>query len=134
MPDIKGTLSSADNEIIQRWWTQHWKEPVVCPVCKTTEWTTAPHVVNFLRHAVDAAVNNTVSYPHIVVTCQSCAHSMFFNAVQIGVSPARQPESALSRAIGVNTEAMGGILGLNPTIPPRPPTRSFVGLLKKKDS
>jgi hypothetical protein len=86
MPDINGVLSPEDNAKIQKWWLGHWKAPVVCPVCKTTEWTQGPHVVNIARHAVDGFAPNTISYPHIVVTCQSCAHSMFFNAVQMGVS------------------------------------------------
>jgi hypothetical protein len=116
MPDSNGVLSPEDNAKIQRWWLGHWKNPVVCPVCKTTEWTQAPHVVNIPRHATDAYVTNTISYPHIVVTCQSCAHSMFFNAVQIGVSaPSPQqipiplppipafppPSDPLARALGV---------------------------------
>src|SRR5579863_1200345 len=131
MPDSNGVLSPEDNAKIQRWWSGHWNAPVVCPVCKTTEWTQAPHVVNIQRHAVDANVTNTVSYPHIVVTCQNCAHSMFFNAVQIGVAaPTPQqglpiplppppifapPTNALARALGTVS----------------PPTNPFSNLLKK---
>jgi hypothetical protein len=85
MPDLSGLLTPADNEKIQKWWTERWKAPVFCPVCKTTEWSIAPHVVSIPRHAVDAAMANTQSYPHIVVTCRNCAHSMFFNAAQMGV-------------------------------------------------
>jgi hypothetical protein len=109
MPDETGALTPPDNEKIQNWWNQHWKGPVICPVCKTTEWTVTPHVVNIQRHAIDATVANTVSYPHIIVTCKTCAHSMFFNAVQIGISPQR-PLSSLSNALA-NTNYMGGLLG-----------------------
>jgi hypothetical protein len=86
MPTIDGTLTDEDNEKIQRWWSQHWQAPVICPVCKTSDWITAPHVMNVTRHAADAYVTDTVSYPHIVVSCKKCAHSMFFNAVAIGVA------------------------------------------------
>jgi hypothetical protein len=62
MPDSYGNLTADDNEKVQRWWVQHWKAPVICPVCKTTEWVQASHVVNVVRHASDAYAPNTVSY------------------------------------------------------------------------
>jgi predicted nucleic-acid-binding Zn-ribbon protein len=129
MPDATGALTPADNDTIQRWWNQHWKAPVTCPVCKTTEWTIAPHVVNFQRHAMDASVGNTVSYPHIVVTCKNCAHSMFFNAVQVGVSPSRPVPMP---------SYMGGLLGaIAPQSPfgslAQPPEGGALSSLMKKD-
>jgi hypothetical protein len=129
MPDATGALTPSDNDKIQNWWNLHWKSPVTCPVCKTLEWTVAPHVVNIQRHAIDAAVGNTVSYPHIVVTCKSCAHSMFFNAVQIGVSA---PSNALANP---NPFLSAGIFG---SLAPQsalvsPPPEGLLGSLFKKD-
>jgi hypothetical protein len=89
MPDEHGRLTEADNDSIQRWWDQHWKDPVICPVCKTGDWKIAGHIVNIQSEA-DVNASNTPSYPHIIVTCKFCAHSMFFDAVQIGIA-ARQP-------------------------------------------
>jgi hypothetical protein len=65
MPDLNGVLSPEDNAKIQKWWAEHWKAPVVCPVCKTTEWTQASHVVNIQRHAVDANAPYSLSYPPV---------------------------------------------------------------------
>jgi RNase P subunit RPR2 len=131
MPDSTGALTPSDNDKIQNWWNQHWKAPVTCPVCKTTEWTVAPHVVNIQRHAIDAAVANTVSYPHIVVTCKSCAHSMFFNAVQIGISASR-PVPSFTNALTNPNPYMGGIFGaLAPQSTFPPP--GLLGSLLKKD-
>jgi hypothetical protein len=133
MPDETGALTPPDNEKIQNWWNQHWKGPVTCPVCKTTEWTVAPHVVNIQRHAIDATVANTVSYPHILVTCKSCAHSMFFNAVQIGISPHR-PVSPLASAFANPNPYMGGLLGaLAPQNPFQQPPPGILSALLKKD-
>lgn len=86
MPDEHGRLTKADNDLIERWWSQHWQDPVTCPVCKTTDWVIAGHLVNIQRHPADANASNTPTYPHIIVTCKLCAHSMFFNAVQIGIA------------------------------------------------
>jgi hypothetical protein len=63
MPDEHGLLSKADNDSIQRWWDQHWKEPVICPVCKTTDWSLSSHFVNIQRFATDANASNTPTYP-----------------------------------------------------------------------
>jgi hypothetical protein len=87
MPDEHGRLDEADNDLIQRWWNQHSNDQVICPVCKTTSWKTAAHLVNIQSYAPDANSRNTPTYPHIIVTCKLCAHSMFFNAVQIGIAP-----------------------------------------------
>jgi hypothetical protein len=108
VPDLSGAMTAADNEKLQRWWSEHWKTPVICPVCKTSEWIAAPHIVNIARHAPDANVNNSVSYPHVLVSCKTCAHSMFFNAVQIGVAPSyvsSQTESVSALASALSNRA-----------------------------
>lgn len=87
MPDATGRLTQQDNETIARWWTQHWKAPVVCPVCKTAEWSLASHVLVMNRHASDSLSPSGITYPHIAVGCKTCAHIMLFNAVAIGVVP-----------------------------------------------
>jgi len=99
MPDEHGRLAEAEYDLIERWWGQHSKDQVICPVCKTTDWKIAEHLVNIQTHAADANVGNTTPYPHIIVTCKFCAHSMFFNAAQIGIAaidmpPARKPNAA----------------------------------------
>ena len=135
MPDSTGVLTPSDNDKIQNWWNLHWKAPVTCPVCKTSEWTVAPHVVNLQRHAIDASVGNTVSYPHIVVTCKSCAHSMFFNAVQIGVSVPHPLPPFPNTPVNPNPYLTAGIFGSlapqNPLLPT--PPEGLLGALLKKD-
>src|SRR5260370_37262796 len=95
MPDEHGRLTEADNDLIQRWWGQHWKDddPVICPVCKTTDWKTAGHLVNIPTHAPDAKASHPPTYPHSIFLCKFCAHSLFSHAVQIGIPdpPARRP-------------------------------------------
>jgi hypothetical protein len=124
MPDEHGQLTEADNDLIQRWWGQHCKDdPVICPVCKTTDWKSAGHLVNIPRHAPDANASNPPTYAHIIVMCKFCAHSMFFNAARIGipVPPARRPTAG---ATGSDLTGQGGILGL---------TRGLADLINKQD-
>jgi hypothetical protein len=124
MPDEHGLLSKADNDSIQRWWDQHWKDPVICPVCKTTDWSLSSHLVNIQRFATDANADNTPTYPHIIITCKFCAHSIFFNAMQIGIAapPARQRAPDL--VAKVDEMGQGSILGLQ---------QSLTDLIKKQD-
>jgi hypothetical protein len=115
MPDEHGRLTEADNDLIERWWGQHSKDSVLCPVCKTTNWKIAGHLVNIQS---DAADSNTPTYPHIIVTCKFCAHSMFFNAAQIGI--ARQPTAGAA----VSDLKGQSILGLS---------QSLADLIKTQD-
>jgi hypothetical protein len=126
MPDEYGRLVEADNDLIERWWGQHSKDSVICPVCKTTDWKIAGHLVNIQSDAADANASNTPTYPYIIVICKLCAHSMFFNAVQIGIAatdvpPARQPTAG---AAAPDLMGQGGILGL---------TRGLADLINKQD-
>jgi len=116
MPDENGLLSKEDNDSIQRWWDLRWQDPVICPVCKKTDWSLTSHLVNVQRFATNADASNAPICPHIIITCKFCAHSMFFNAVQIGVAvpPARQRASDL--VAKVNEIGEGSILGLQQSL------------------
>jgi hypothetical protein len=97
MPDEHGQLNEVDNDLIERWWSQHSKDSVTCPVCKTTDWKLGAHLVNVEGHAADVNGSNRPTYPHVIVTCKSCAHSMLFNAVQIGIATPRRPSDQLAQ-------------------------------------
>jgi hypothetical protein len=122
MPDEHGRLTEADNDLIGRWWSQHSKDSVICPVCNTDGWKVTGHLVNIQTHAADATAGNT-AYPHIIVTCKFCAHSMFFNAVQIGIAvpPARR---STADAAASDLTGQGGIREL---------TQSLAVLVNKQD-
>ncbi len=91
MPDIHGRLTAEDDEAARKWFSDHWKGTVTCPVCKSDAWATAPHVVNIARWAVDAHSPGTASYPMLPVT-SPCGYVMLFNAVVMGITP-RGPEA-----------------------------------------
>jgi hypothetical protein len=124
MPDEDGLLSKADNDSIQRWWDLHWQDPVICPVCKKTDWSLTPHLVNVQRFATDANASNPPACPHIIITCKFCAHSMFFNAVQIGIAAPSALPRAPDLVTNVNEMGQGSILGLQ---------QSLMDLIKKQD-
>jgi hypothetical protein len=126
MPDEHGRLTEADNDLIERWWGQHSKDSVTCPVCKTTNWKIVEHLVNIQGNAAGANASNTPAYPHVIVTCKFCAHSIFFNAVQVGIAATYVPPAQQPAAGAIASDLMGqrGILGL---------TQSLTELINKQD-
>ncbi len=72
MPDTNGLLTAQDNEKIQSWWRLNWRDPVVCPVCKTSDWGLGSHVVS--QCAVTGNISAHLSslqkmQPHDVFQC-----------------------------------------------------------------
>jgi hypothetical protein len=107
MPDEDGLLSKEDNDSIQRWWDLRWQDPVICPVCKRTDWSLTSHLVNVQRFATDANASNAPAYPHIIITCKFCAHSMFFNAVQIGIAATDVPTTRQATTGAADSDLIG---------------------------
>ena len=126
MPDENGLLSKEDNDSIQRWWDLRWQDPVICPVCKKTDWSLTSHLVNVQRFATNADASDAPICPHIIITCKFCAHSMFFNAVQIGIAATYMPPAGQTTTGAAASELMGqgGILEL---------TRGLADLINKQD-
>lgn len=88
MPDQGGRLTDADQEKARQWFAIHWKEPVVCPVCRTDNWTVGDHVVQSARWAQNMFA--PPAYPFVMVACNSCHHTLLFNAVPMGIVPVYQ--------------------------------------------
>jgi Zn ribbon nucleic-acid-binding protein len=95
MPDQRGRLTPGDHEKIRDWWLtrERWKAPVVCPVCQTTEWRVLDYALVLNRYGEYADVSGTPSYPVVAVGCVTCAHTMLFNAVMIGITGAYDPKN-----------------------------------------
>jgi hypothetical protein len=94
MPDEHGKLLPDDFVKARRWFDVHWKEPVVCPVCKNSNWRHIEHVVVLARHASDSLIGDSVAYPMIPVYCTTCSHTILFSSVMMGISSAHTEEAA----------------------------------------
>jgi hypothetical protein len=84
MPDAKGKLTPEDHQKIKLWWNLHWKGPVVCPVCKQSNWQTGDYMVHATRFSADPP-GAAPTIPLITINCTTCAHVLTFGAVQIGI-------------------------------------------------
>jgi predicted nucleic-acid-binding Zn-ribbon protein len=88
VPDTTGALTAVDVEKVKSWFNVHWKGSVVCPVCKNMTWTYSPHIVKAPRWASDAFAAGTVAYAYLPVSCNTCGHTIFFNANTLGIMQA----------------------------------------------
>jgi hypothetical protein len=93
MPDESGSLTPEDIKILQEWWGIRWKEPVICPVCKTGAWSYYKHVLAQYRVAADGFIAPPV-YPMVGVSCLTCGYLMLFNGVALGICEGYQEPAA----------------------------------------
>jgi ribosomal protein S27E len=113
MSDKTGALTAAEQALAQAWFAKHWQGAVSCPICKSTAWTTASHVVQMPRLAMDAFTPATTTYPYLPVACNTCAHTIFFNAARMGIAVLQHPPAPTQNAL-----SPAG--GLAPIAPPPP--------------
>jgi hypothetical protein len=50
----------------------------ITAIHRATDWKIAGHLIKIPSDATDANASDTSTYPHIVVICKFCAHSMSF--------------------------------------------------------
>lgn len=83
MPDFNGVLTPEDRQKIDIWLKKNWRTGN-CPVCRKANWTLADHVVTpMLYNGVGFA--QAAGYPQIMIICQVCGYTLWFNAVTAGI-------------------------------------------------
>ena len=68
---------------------------ITCPVCSNKNWTINNIVTESreFQHGDIVLGGNSALVPYITITCSHCAHTLFFNAIQIGVVNPDQEKS-----------------------------------------
>jgi hypothetical protein len=73
-----------DQEKARRKFAEFWKEPVICPVCKTDDWTFGEQLVH-LFHLSELESDTIWTITAIPVFCTTCGYIMQFNAKKLGL-------------------------------------------------
>lgn len=73
-----------DNVLANKWFVDHWPQPRTCPVCKQNDWGLNPVFGHVSIGALGAQLR-TRTVPMVMVTCRICGHTLFFNAVLMGL-------------------------------------------------
>ena len=86
-PVISGSLSQDDKEKIVQWVNQKMEGTVgiICSICHNKTWTIGDDlVVPPVFKGGDTHIGGRV-YPQAMLICNKCAHTIFINAVRIGL-------------------------------------------------
>lgn len=71
-----------------QWLDDKWKkEHRKCEICCGIQWTFAPELVMPLPYVGGNISIGGPAFPHILLTCNTCGNSKFFNAVLMGIVP-----------------------------------------------
>lgn len=85
MPDQDGRLSHDEKEFAEGWLARKCKHDVSCPVCGDGDWTLGDFVVAAPIFARKRDTVGLASYPSLIVACEGCGYTMFFNAALVGL-------------------------------------------------
>ncbi len=81
-------LSKENKQKIVDWVAQKAaKRPLICSVCHTQSWQLGEHLVapTLYKHGGGLVVGG-VNYPQALLICKNCGHTIYLNAVIIGVA------------------------------------------------
>ena len=82
--DIK-QRSKLDPDQAIAWLDQHWKGTHKCPICTNDNWTVSDDLVEVGLFKGGALVVGGALFPFMVVTCNTCGHTLLFNAIKAGL-------------------------------------------------
>lgn len=84
MPDNAGKLTIEENEKVQQWLKQHWKN-WACPFSGHTNWELGEYIAQAMMFSGGGLVVGGPTYPLVVLTCAGCGYTVFINAIKAGV-------------------------------------------------
>lgn len=84
MPDSDGKLTEEERERAAEWFQQHWAGNTNCTSCDRNQWIIGEHIVAPPLFAKGVILGGT-AYPQIMVVCGYCAHTVYYNAIIMGV-------------------------------------------------
>jgi hypothetical protein len=76
-----------DQEKALQKFAEFWKEPVICPVCKTDGWAIGEQLVH-LFHLSELTSATIWTITAVPVFCETCGYIMHFNAKKLGLDNA----------------------------------------------
>lgn len=93
MPDQTGKLSKSEKDKALAWLNERTEAAPTCSVCGTQNWTVADHAVAPALFGKGLILGG-VAYPHIMLVCRHCGHTLFFNAIVMGVLDKNEEKAA----------------------------------------
>lgn len=87
MPDSSGKLTDEETQQIKSWVDARvGGQGFACSICNSSKWIIADHLVSPPMFGTGLVLGGA-AYPLAMFICSVCAHTVFLNAVVVGVSP-----------------------------------------------
>ncbi len=84
MPGPDGKLTAEEQGRAAAWIAKHHKDH--CPSCGEGPWIVPEHLVQPVTLGADQSlVLGGPGYPQVMLLCRTCGHTLFFNAVVMGL-------------------------------------------------
>ena len=85
---MKNTLTDDEKKLFEKWVLER-SPKLKCPCCGKSNFTVGEHLVSPPTVGRDGVQLGGVAYPNAMLICTNCAHTLFFNAVVIGLDATR---------------------------------------------
>lgn len=71
-----------------KWLEEKWlKDHRKCEICTGEEWTVSPELLMPIPYIGESMSIGGSAFPHVLLICNTCGNTKFFNAVLMGVVP-----------------------------------------------
>ncbi len=77
-------LSQQEMQRIIEWLQTHWVGGQHCSICGHTDWLVNDRIFH-LQEYLPEFPQPPVSHPVVPVICRNCGHTVYFNAIHLGV-------------------------------------------------
>ena len=84
MPDSSGRLTPEEKETVRQWIDSNWTGSDFCPISGHNDWIIVDHIV---RPIAGSTLLSGSNYPQVMLVCQGCGYTIYFNAVLMGLVP-----------------------------------------------
>ena len=74
-----------DKDKAAAWLNQRWVGAKTCPICSKNNWSISDEPLELRPYHGGGLVLGGAVYPVFSITCGSCGHTMFFNALVAGL-------------------------------------------------
>ncbi len=93
MPDKVGKLTQDEKNLVVQKLQTVWTGTQNCPICGNPNWLVGDHLVQPVTLGPGSGLMlGGIGYPQVMLISVGCGHTLFFNAVMMGILPAGHPE------------------------------------------
>lgn len=86
-PPPPKVLTEEQKEKVVAWIRKHGQANITCVICGHRNWAVGDHIVAPAIYSEGGIVLGGTAYPTVMLICNHCAHTIYINAVLMGLLP-----------------------------------------------